>query len=142
MDPLRASLLFAALLLAPGVAARATEAQITILDDALTPGEVAVRFGDVVRLHVTNGGTEDHGLRIVGYDVETGLLPPGSVEALTFPADRGGRYRLACIVAGHLEAGTLVVRGQDEREEETLSGPVLVLVAALTLAVFLAIRRR
>ena len=85
------------------VATGETEFDVTLADISVSPSMIEVPAGALVTLHVTNDGTLDHDLKVLG---ETGveLLKSGAsadVQIGPFTADT----EVWCTVPGHKEAG-------------------------------------
>jgi manganese oxidase len=67
-------------------------------------------------LEITNSGTIEHDLAVVGTDVATSMLAGGASESLSLDGLAPGTYEIHCTVSGHDTAGmagTLVVVGDD-----------------------------
>lgn len=80
-----------------------TEFDVSLADISVSPSMIEVPAGEVVTLHVTNSGTLEHDLKVMG-DNGLGFLQSGESADLQigpFTSDT----ELWCTVAGHKEAG-------------------------------------
>ncbi len=62
------------------------------------PTMLVVREGDTIDLAVANPDRFNHQFELVGYDIRTERLAPGSSERLRFTADRPGVFAFHCVL--------------------------------------------
>lgn len=79
---------------------------------SFNPKEIKVKRGEIVALHL-RAIDVPHGFKIEGYDLDPGLLKPGSTKTVIFKADKPGHFDFFCTVvcsAQHdLQRGALIV---------------------------------
>jgi uncharacterized cupredoxin-like copper-binding protein len=101
--------------------------QLAMGDDMrFTPSAISVKQGETVKLSVTNNGKIMHEL-VIGTMKELkehaelmkkfptmeheephmAHVPPGKTESIVWHFNRAGNFDMACLIAGHFEAGMM-----------------------------------
>jgi manganese oxidase len=87
---------------APSTAGGST-VSVPLAEFTIGSGAIEAAAGDV--LAVTNDGSAEHDLEIVGTDLKTPMLAPGEAAELSLAALAPGEYDVHCTVPGHESAG-------------------------------------
>ncbi|MEX2533159.1 MAG: multicopper oxidase domain-containing protein [Nitriliruptoraceae bacterium] len=90
---------------------------VDLAEFSIVPGELVVAPGG--SLTVTNAGSIDHDLSVVGTSATTAMLRPGDDEVLALGSLEPGTYTVICTVPGHEAGGmsaSLVVSGPGSGE--------------------------
>lgn len=107
----------------PVAASQEIDIDMRVIQNTWTwdPGEITVEAGTLVRLHITNEDTYDHGFAIREFNVDQ-RLPASQTTTVEFVASRSGDFEFYCSVycgSGHFgQRGTLFVTGEGESVAE------------------------
>lgn len=66
-----------------------------------------VKNGGIVKVTLTNTGTEPHDFTLQGYNIKTRVLNSGESDSIVFRADKTGTFTYYCSVPGHKDLGML-----------------------------------
>ena len=84
-------------------ASAGSSVQVSLSEFAITPSSVTASAGG--SLHVTNDGTATHNLAVADTDLTTPDIAAGDAYELDVASLAAGSYQVACLIAGHAEAG-------------------------------------